>query len=175
MPQSGSGGLPSIRNAQDLIREMKKWQTKLNPLVKQAATPVAPYNFAATRQRGGILLSWAATRASDGYEILRSDNGDFTNAAIIAIRNPNQISYLDSFATTGGTGAVKKWYRIRATNGTFSQPASAKGVLSGVVTTSSIDPTDTVTVATTTFDTSTTDLTQTSAGRGRRIVSGSVF
>lgn len=175
MPLSGSGGLPTIRSPQDFIREVKKWQTKLNPLVTSPRTPPAPFNFAGTRARGGITLAWAQVNGADGYEILRSDNGDFSNPTIIPIRNPAQTSYFDAFTTAGGTGTVTKWYRIRATNGTFSQPGSAKGVLSGIVKQTSIDPTDTVTAASTVFDQSTTDKTQAIANWGRRIVGPTVF
>lgn len=174
MAQSGSGGLPSITNTQDFIRDIKKWQTKLNPLVQKPRTPIAPYNFSATRQRGGITLSWAKVVGADGYEILRSPNGDFSTATLIPIRNPSQTGYFDALTTSGGTGPVTMFYRIRATNGTFSQPGSAKGILSGIVTISSIDPTDTVTPSSTVYDTATTDKTQTAAGRGRRIVTQKV-
>lgn len=176
MALSGSGGLPTLGSPQDLIRFLKKWQTKLNPLVAQSGTPVAPYNFAGTRMRGGISLSWTPPSSKvDGFEILRSTNGDFSKATVIPIRNALQTSYFDSLTTAGGTGTVTMWYRMRATNGTFSQPGAVKGVLTGVVTVTSIDPTDTVTPASTTYDTSTTDKTQAAAGRGRRIVTSKVF
>ncbi len=168
MTATGSGGLPTPRNVQDLFKTIKKWQTKLNPLVKQAKTPVAPFNFAASRQRGGILLTWAVVKGADGYEILRSDDGNFGSALTIPVRNGSQTSYFDELGgTTGGTGPITKWYKIRATTGAFSSPASVKGVLSGAVTTSSIDPTDTATASTTTFDGATSDGTRSAASRGR--------
>jgi hypothetical protein len=172
MPNSANNTLPTITSVSDLTRVLKKWQTQLNPLLKVPKTPHAPWNFAATRQRGGILLSWAAGAQTDvdGYIILRSDNGDFANPVTIPIQSAKQNSYFDPLGgTTGGTAAITKWYRIRATNGTVQNPQSILGILSGAVTTTSIDPTDTVTPATTTRDITTSDTTQSSAGRGRII------
>lgn len=164
--------LPTINNVVDLQRALKSWQTKLNPLLNRATTPHAPWNFRASRQRGGILLQWAAIAGADadGYQILRSDNGDFSAAITISITSVLQNSYFDSLGgTAGGTGPIQKWYRIRATNGTDAAPHSVLGILSGVVTTTSIDPTDITTGSSTTYDRSLNDRIQSSANRGRII------
>ena len=165
--------LPTPTSIQDVPRILKKWQTQLNPLLSQVKTPHAPYNFQATRARGGIQLSWKtiAGTDADGYQIQRSDDGNFSNPTIFTIAGANQGTFLDSLGgTAGGTGPITKFYRIRATNGTQANPQSVFGVLSGTITTSSIDPTDTVTPATTVFDNSVTDKYQSTAGKGRIIV-----
>lgn len=170
MSGNGNKSLPTLLNASDLIQTLKKWQTQLNPLLTTPRTPQAPWNFSATRARGGIQLQWAALSNlnADGYQILRSDNGDFSNPTIFSILGSQVASYFDSLpATAGATTTIQKWYHIRATNGTQANPQSVLGVLSGIVTTTSIDPTDTTTPATITYDQSTTDKTQTSAGRAR--------
>lgn len=170
MPGNGNKSLPTLINTSDIIQTLKKWQTLINPLLNTPRTPPAPWNFSATRARGGIQLSWAAVGSSsaDGYQILRSDNGDFSNAITISILGANQTSFFDSFpSTTGGTTTIQKWYRIRATNGTLHNPQSVLGLLSGVVTSTSIDPTDTTTPATTTYDQHTSDRSQSQAGSGR--------
>jgi len=173
MANSANNTLPTITTLSDFVRVMKKWQTQLNPLLKNPKTPHAPWNFAATRQRGGILLTWTSLSGTDadGYQILRSDNGDFSSPLVIPVTNAQQNSYFDSLGgSTGSTTPITKWYRIRATNGTAQNPHSIIGILSGSVTINSIDPTDTSTAASTVRDISTTDLIQSSAQRGRIVL-----
>lgn len=171
MPKNNS--LPTPTSIQDVPRILKKWQTQLNPLLTKVKTPHAPFNFQAASARGGIQLSWKSIPGTDadGYQIQRSDSGDFSNPTVFTVAGANQATFFDSLGgTAGGTGSITKWYRIRATNGTQANPQSVLGILSGIVTNSSIDPTDTSTASTTVFDTSVTDRYQASAGRGRIVV-----
>ena len=78
----------------------------------------------------GITLTWDVVKGSDGYEIQASPTGDFSNASIIAsITGQVGTSFFDSTTTTG----VTRYYRIRATAGTQSQPHSIKGIWSSPI------------------------------------------
>lgn len=170
MSNSANNTLPQLTSVSDLFRVMQKWRTQLNPLLKNLKTPHAPANFTATSQRGGILLAWApmASQDADGYQILSSPNGDFANPQVIQINDVRQSNYFDSLGgTSGSTTPITRWYRIRATNGTPTNSQSILGILSGAVTNSSIDPTNTVAPSVTVTDNATTDQLNVSAGRGR--------
>lgn len=172
--------LPTITNPQQQLDAQKNSQVALASTIALPRTPIAPRNFSATSQRGGILLSWSPLvinpgasappssnkiSVADGYELLRSDNGSFAPGAYvsIALRDPSQTSYFDSL----GGAVATKYYRLRATNGTASNPYSIHGIFTGTVKQSSIDASDTVTTPTTARDTQTTDATQTRAGAWR--------
>ncbi|HEY6766648.1 MAG TPA: hypothetical protein VI386_17955 [Candidatus Sulfotelmatobacter sp.] len=148
---------------QDVSQTLASWQTQLNQGIKNAAPQATPLNFKATNSRGGITLNWSPVAGSDGYEILKSLNGSFTDdLQIIPVKNSNLSAFFDS---TGGT-AVKASYRIRTTSGTQQNPQSQRGPESGVVSHTSIDASDTVTVPTTQLDKFTTDKTRAGAAIG---------
>jgi hypothetical protein len=167
--------IPTITNASDMQAFLKNYQQTLNQSITTSPTPIAPYNFSAKNQRGGILLTWtpivypghatslppsntSKLSKADGYEIQRSSTGNFGPGGYItiALRDPTQSSYLDSV----GGAPQTFYYRIRATNGTPSNPYSIHGVFSGVVKQTSIDSSDTVTVPAVVNDTFTNSLTQ---------------
>lgn len=167
--------IPTITNEREMKSFLKNYQQALKSTVRGAITPIAPYNFTAKNQRGGILLSWSALTpltgsptnidsqknkisGADGYEIQRSATGDFSPGKYISIplRDPSQNSYFD--AVGGATQTYS--YRIRATNGTSRTPYSAHGLFTGVVKHTSIDSSDNATVPTTVRDNFTNSSTQ---------------
>lgn len=163
----------------------KNSQIAVNQQLALPTTPIAPYNFKATNQRGGILLNWSPLipqqgstaspvtnrlPAADGYELQRSDTGDFSVGSYISIpiRDPAQSSYFDSLG-----GAVQtKYYKLRATNGTAGNSYAVHGIFTGVVKHTSIDASDTMTVPTTNYDTFTSQKTQ---ARARAWKSGTLY
>lgn len=162
--------LPTV-NTQDIAGTLENWKNKLTPVVKNSLPAPTPYNFAVTSSRGGLQLNWSpvqtpadtALGSPDGYEILKSPNGSFTDdLQIISIRGANQSSYFDS---TNGN-ALTCHYRIRTTSGTASNPQSMRGPESGTVAHTSIDSNDTNTVPTTIFDNFTTSKTRSNARLG---------
>lgn len=158
--------LPTVTPAQDINEVLANWKTQLNPLVKNAAPQPTPQNFSITNSRGGLTLNWSpvpSASGADGYEILRSLNGSFTDdLQIIPVKNVNQSNFFDSF---GGNSATAH-YRIRTTSGSATNPQSQRGPESGVVRHTSIDASDTASVPVTVFDTFTTDSTRGNARLG---------
>ncbi|MFM9023938.1 MAG: fibronectin type III domain-containing protein, partial [Planctomycetaceae bacterium] len=80
----------------------------------------------AVRQGGGVSLvvSWQAVAGADGYAIERSANGvDFTTVFTAASADR-------SWTNTGLAGAMRYFYRVRATSGSTRSAASA--IASGV-------------------------------------------
>lgn len=149
--------LPTATPTVDINQTLANWQTQLNPLVQTAAPSPTPLNFGATNSRGGITLSWSPVSGSDGYEILRSLNGSFTDdLQIIPVKNANQTSFFDSL----GGNSTTAHYRIRTTSGTAANPQSQRGPESGVVRHTSIDSSDTKSVPVSVFDTHTSDSTR---------------
>ena len=129
--------------------------TVLRPL-RRAFVPRIPWNFMAEGKTDGILLTWEPVSGADGYEILRSDTGNFSNSIettdnvlTIALSSGQQDSYFDALGAT----SVTRYYMIRATAGTISSPHSVKGPLSGKISQTSGS-------GTTTSDTTTTDESQ---------------
>lgn len=153
--------LPTIRHASQLVPYLKRWQKIIDPSLARPVKLKSPWRFRATRKRGGNLLQWATVTGADGYEILRSDTPDFSSPLVIPIRSGVQNAYFDP---VGGSPETKS-YKIRATSGTLSVPHTVKGILSGIVTSTSIDSTDTVTAESTTLDTTTDDEIQAIASR----------
>ena len=163
--------LPTIGRSNDIAVYLKKWQTTLNRVLKTANSPKAPWNFTVTNAQGGFQLSWSPVVGSDGYQILRSSSGDFSNPeAVIIISGQNQSKFFDHILAGAGSLTVTKFYKIRATNGIPHNPQSVLGVLSGIVSHTSLANNDTTTVPTTISDTTTTDKTQIAAGRAKRIL-----
>jgi hypothetical protein len=167
--------IPTITNASDLKAYLKNYQQSLDPTVLSAPTPIAPYNFKVTSQRGGNLLSWSpliyprgsATNISqdqakitkaDGYEIQRSATGDFSPGkyTMTALRDPAQSSYFDDV----GGASQTFYYRMRATNGTSQTPYTINGLFTMVLKSTSIDSSDVATQPVTTTDTFTNSTTQ---------------
>ena len=152
--------LPTIRTYGDLLPYLKRWGQAINPLLKRVDTPAAPYRFRVTNQRGGNLLEWDAVDNVDGYEILKSTSGDFdegTSFETIALRSDQHTSYFDGLSGSGAAVTVQRYYKLRATAGTTQNPHVIKGLLTGIVTATTIDPADTATAGGTTEDTTTGD------------------
>lgn len=155
--------LPTATPSTDINQTLANWQTQLNPLVQNSSPQPTPQNFGITNSRGGLTLAWSPVSGADGYEILRSLNGSFTDdLQIIPVKNSNQSSYFDSL----GGNSQTAHYRIRTTSGTASNPQSQRGPESGVVKHTSIDASDTQSVPVTFFDTFTTDKTRSGARIG---------
>ena len=155
--------LPTATPSTDINQTLASWQTQLRPLIQNVAPQATPQNFNVTNSRGGLTLSWAPVSGADGYEILRSLNGSFTDdLQIIPIKNVNQSSYFDPL----GGNSTTAHYRIRSTSGTAANPQSQRGPESGVVRHTSIDAADTKSVPVTMFDNATTDITRANARRG---------
>jgi len=122
MPQ-----LPVINSLEQLLPSLKVWQQALNPTLNLPVAPRTPFNLRATGGAAGatgITLNWDIVKGADGYEIQSSSNGDFSTAAIVAtLTNGAATSWFDNTQVT----SVKRWYRIRATNGTTQSPHYVKG------------------------------------------------
>jgi hypothetical protein len=157
--------LPVLTN-QDPATVFSNWATQLNPNVTNAAPQPTPQNFSITNARGGLTLNWSPVLQSsgaDGYEILKSPGGSFTDdLQVIPVKDPNQSTFFDGL---GGT-AKSASYRIRTTSGTPQNPQSARGPESGVLQHTSIDAADTVTKPTTVVDNWTSDKTRSVARLG---------
>jgi hypothetical protein len=159
--------LPIITDQRQLREYLNRWRSTLNRLIRSATPPPPPFNFQATGIRGAIQLSWAPEQritgtlgdpgGPDGYEILRSETGDFSSdLAVIRIPNVNQSTYVDSIG-----GAPRTFsYRIHATAGTLSQPHSVHGMDTGSVRATSLDANDTTTTPVTVRDNYTSDRTR---------------
>jgi hypothetical protein len=150
----------------DSEQVLAMWQNQLAPSVQNAAPQVTPSNFSITNARGGLSLSWSPVQSAngaDGYEILKSPNGSFTDdLQVIPVKNVNQSGYFDP---TGGTSTAAS-YRVRTTSGTPQNPQSQRGPESGPIRHASIDSADTKTVPVTKFDNSTSDATRSLARLG---------
>ena len=158
--------LPTISGTQNPINSLINWQQQLAPAVTNALPAPTPQNFGVTNSRGGLQLTWSPipnNDSVDGFEILKSQNGSFTDdLQVIPVSGGQQSSFFDSM----GGGAQTAHYRIRATSGTASNPQSVRGPDSGVVSHTSIDSGDTTTKPSTRFDQFTTDATRSQARKG---------
>ncbi|HZQ17097.1 MAG TPA: hypothetical protein VFA90_00130 [Terriglobales bacterium] len=161
--------LPTV-TGNDVVDTLAHWKAKLSPVVKNSLPAPTPYNFSVTSARGGLKLSWSpvqtpsdtALGSPDGYEILKSASGTFTDdLEVIPITNAAQSSYFDSTV-----GATRFSYRIRTTSGTRANPQSMRGPESGIVSHTSIDVNDTRTASTTLADRYTTSKTRSLARFG---------
>src|SRR5271166_7009306 len=134
--------LPTSVN-QPLETVLANWQTQLANLISTTPPKATPSNFTVSNQRGGMSLAWSPMAEGDGYEILKSADGSFTNdLQIIPIKDPSQCSYFDG---TGGTASSVS-YRIRTTSGTAANPQSQRGPESGPIRHTSIAVTDTTSI-----------------------------
>lgn len=165
--------LPTITRPNDIQTFLKKWQTILNPILATPPTPAAPRNFAAQNAQGGILLTWAPLTSGvsvDGYQILRSSSADFSETdATYTLPGVDQNSFFDAINVSGSQPSQTKYYKLRATAGTANNPQSVLGVLTGIVSQTTIPMNNTVTVPTTNYDTQTSDKYNTQAGRAVRL------
>lgn len=157
--------LPSVSRPEDVIHTLKIWERNAHHAITRPPTLKAPRNFTAISQRGGIQLSWRPDPEASGYEIIRSLNGDFSeennpDIVTISVNGQQFSSYFDTVGGTGGSVVQKRWYRIRGISGTNEFPHGGtalsgrlvRGILSGVIWATSIDPSDTVTASTTMRD-----------------------
>lgn len=138
---------------------LTQWRQALTRTLRRTQTPTVPWNFRITPKRGGLLLEWerVTTIGADGYELVRSDDADFSEATItITVENNLQTAYFDAIALSGAA-LPTRYYKIRATAGTKDNPRSVKGVLSGIVSAAPLDPSDAATTPTTTYDPVTDD------------------
>lgn len=155
--------LPTSTGTVDVSQTLASWQSQLNPGVKNTAPQATPVNFKVTNSRGGLTLAWSPVSGADGYEILKSQNGSFTDdLQVLAVPGANASSYFDG---TGGN-ALTAHYRIRTTSGTARNPQSQRGPESGTIGHTSIDSLDTATVPVTKFDNYTSDATRSKARFG---------
>jgi len=152
--------LPTAAPNQDVQTTLANWQTQLGQGIQIPAPQVTPSNFTVTSARSGMNIQWSPVQqqsGTDGYEILKSAGGTFTDdLQIIAVKNPNQSSFFDS---TGATAASSS-YRIRTTSGTAQNPQAQRGPESGPIRHTSLDATDTTTAPTTIRDNYTSDATR---------------
>jgi hypothetical protein len=140
--------LPTPTGVQDQSSTLAAWQSQLNPLVSNVAPQPTPSNFSVTNARGGLQLSWAPVNGATGYEILKSQNGSFTDdLAVIPISGASNTSHFDSL----GGASQTAHYRIRTIAG------DARGPESGVVSHTSLDSADSASTPTTVQDKFTND------------------
>ena len=156
-----SRALPTINTREQLLPYLKQWSRSLAPLLRRPTTPQAPWRFRVTNQRGGLLLEWDTVSEADGYELLKSSTPDLSVPEIISLNSAQANSYFDPVSGSGAGVTGTRYYKLRATAGTETNPHSVKGLLTGIVSATSIDPADTATAGGTTFDTTTSDDTQT--------------
>ncbi len=128
----------------------KIWERSLAPSVKNPVAKKSPWQFKAEGKTDGILLTWATVDGADGYEIVKSEDTDFSAVVtVIPILQQQQNSYFDAL----GAASVTRSYKIRSTSGTIAKPHTVRGPLSGIVT-------ETSGSGTSATDTTTTDDTQ---------------
>lgn len=148
--------IPSLNRPEDAVNTLKFWQRNLHRTISRPPILRAPFNFAVTSQRGGILLSWRPNAEANGYEILRSTNGDFSNEqnnlVTLSVDGSQFASFFDGVSGSGGSVTQKRYYRIRAVSAAGDASDPIKGELSGVLSATSIDPSDTGTASVTTRD-----------------------
>lgn len=125
--------LPTINTLDRAVSQLKVWQQSLNPVLATPKAARTPFNFQAAGGATGVLgitLSWEAVPGADGYEVQMSPTGDFSTAVtIVNLTSAAATSFYDNTATS----AVKRYYRIRSTSGTTSQPHSVPGIWSAPI------------------------------------------
>jgi hypothetical protein len=76
--------LQTITTPHQILGGLKQWQQQLDPSVSLPVEPRPPWNLRIT---GGIstnALSWEKVPGAQGYEVEVSQNGDFSNAPVVA-------------------------------------------------------------------------------------------
>ena len=150
------------------LPELQQWRRALKGTIKKVAAPGIPRNFSVVSKQGGNYLTWAVTSGADGYEVDISTTGDFsTGITTVSLNSPDQVAYFDSVPTSGGAAPALRYYRVRATSGTITEPHSVKGGNSGVLSSTAIAPNDTTTTSTTGTDQYTSDEANAGSGRGK--------
>lgn len=151
--------LPTITKQEDPARYLKVWERRLQPLVRRIPAARVPWNFSAEGRRGGVYLTWRETIGADGYEIERAESVDMlTNPFKILLSGVLNVAHFDAVSpTSGGTGTVTRYYRIRSTSGSLDRPQEIRGLWSSVISAQTIDPTDTTTTRNPNFDLETDD------------------
>lgn len=102
----------------------------LKAATSQPIAPRVPFNLQATGTTGANTVSWETIPGADGYELQSSSNGNFANAPIIASGKATSFTH----TLTSGT---KRWYRVRGTSGSATQPQAIKGPWSAPITSTS--------------------------------------
>jgi hypothetical protein len=160
--------LPVVNNPTDTNSTFAKWNNQIATPLKTSVPATTPRNFSVTSKQGGLQLSWSPVHDSslgspDGYQILKSLDGSFTDdLVVIPVSGAANSSYFDPL----GGSATSASYRIRTTSGTVGNPQSKWGAESGVVAHTSIAASDTATKPTTNFDNWTTDKTASTTRKG---------
>jgi autotransporter-associated beta strand protein len=116
-------GLLSSANTNTGINEASFTNLSLTGTLNapEAVNGLAAPTGVAVRQGGGasLVVSWQAVAGADGYAIERSDNGvDFT--AVFTAASADR-----SWTDIGLPGAMRYFYRVRATSGSGRSAASA--------------------------------------------------
>src|SRR6185312_3094618 len=144
-----------------------QWQQGLRNNVKSVTTPKIPWNFMVQNKQGGNYLTWQLVAGADGYIVDVSTKWEFsTGVTSVTLKWNNNTAYFDNVPTAQGVAPALRYYRVRATAGTVSQPQSVQGLNTGVISSKAIAPNDTTTTSTTGFDTTTNDITQTGTATG---------
>ena len=126
--------LPFISRSDDLYRSLEIWRQQIQRSLNRAIRLKAPLNLRAsspTTTPSSNLIEWVAVRGADGYEIQRSDNGNFDTGAYKStfVDNGKQTAFLDEV----GASAITRYYRILALGGTVQEPHSRRGIPSAVI------------------------------------------
>lgn len=140
LPVRQPKALPVAQNFQQLLTVEATKRAKQENLQRSPVIPATPANFLATPTPGGVRLTWGAVTAPgvDGYEILKSLIGDFSDTVVIRINNPKQTSYFDPM---NAGHSVVTYYQLRATAGTDNAPHSVLGTPTTTLATSSLNAT----------------------------------
>lgn len=158
--------LPPIARKEDLIPRLKQWERKISKAISRPRVPRIPWNFKVTSKRGGLQLTWSLVDEADGYEVLQSDDTNFSEGVnVISIPGKDQTAYFDAAVPVQAGSPPTRHYKIRAMAGTTSNPHAVRGLLSGVVSAQAIDPADTTTAETSFEDTVITDRYQSATRR----------
>lgn len=152
---------------------IEEWRQALNKRLKVPLTPKVPWNFKVSNKQGGNYLTWDTVKGADGYIVSISLTGDFSTGVDEHKLPGNQaVSFFDSVPTSGGAAPAARFYTVRATSGTVSNPQSVQGLSTGVVSSTALAPNDTTTASTTSLDNTTNDFIQsrTRTGNYRNIL-----
>lgn len=140
---------------------IEEWRQALNKRLKVPLAPKVPWQFKVSNKQGGNYLTWDVVKGADGYIVSVSSNGDFSTGVDEHKLPGNQaVSFFDSVPTSGGAAPAARFYTVRATSGTVSNPQSVQGIATGVVSSTALAPNDTTAPSTTALDTTTNDSIQ---------------
>jgi hypothetical protein len=149
------------------ISGLEQWRQQLKLSAPIPSTPKIPWNFTVVTKQGGNYLTWQTVNGADGYIVDVSLNGDFsTGVTSVTLMGNANTAYFDSVPTAKGLPPPIRYYRVRATAGTSTNPQSVEGLNTSVLSAHAIAPNDTVTNSVSVTDSGTSDSSQTQAGRG---------